>query len=101
MKRITFEQFIKSYNFRYITNNPARVDNRDYDTGIIRIYFDDDINNDWFEFGIYDFGHDTWGNTKKVLDPAILNMYVEQFRYDMDVDRFEVHLTEDKEFECD
>ncbi len=101
MKRITFEQFIKSYNFRYCTNNPAKPNNCDYDTIAIRIYFDDETNNDWFEFGIYDFGYDTWENTKKVLNPKILGMYVGQLRYDIDAERFEVHLTEDKEFECD
>ncbi len=101
MKRITFEQFVKSYNFRCCTNNPAKPNNCDYDTGIIRIYFDDCTNHDWFEFGIYDFGLNTWENTKKVLNPTILNMYIEQFRYDADADSFNVYLTEDKEFECD
>lgn len=101
MKRITFEQFIKSYNFRHLTNNPTTVDGYDYDTSIIRIYFDDETNDDWFEFGIYNFGRNTWGNTKKVLNPKILNMYVYQFKYDIDAERFEVRLTEDKEFECD
>lgn len=28
-------------------------------------------------------------------------MYVYQFKYDIDAERFEVHLTEDKEFEYD
>ena len=38
---------------------------------------------------------------KKVLNPKILGMYVGQLRYDIDAERFEVRLTEDKEFECD
>ena len=69
MKRITFEQFVKSYNFRCCTNNPAKPNNCDYDTGIIRIYFDDCTNHDWFEFGYLRLWIRYMGEHKKILNP--------------------------------
>lgn len=73
---ITFEQFIKTYNFRYAPDSDT------FDTKIVRIYFGD--HDDWFDFGVYDFGSvsDTWERVSKILDKKVLQSYVSQFCYD-------------------
>ena len=87
MKQITFKQFIRTYNFRYI-------DGEDDTTRIIRIYYGDSPE-EWFEFGVYDYydyGEWIWENVKEILNPRICNMSVKYFYYDQDTGRFNVHL---------
>ena len=101
-KRITFEQFIKTYNFRYV--NRLNRDNVDNDTCIIRIYpptrdFDRDK---WFEFGVYDFGRDDykWEICKEVLSKEILKSYVECISYNEDYNVVvTIHLTKNENYE--
>lgn len=102
MNNITFEQFIKTFNFRYVNDIKSKGD-YDNDTCIVRIYPPTDEfkahNNDWFEFGLYDFGEkeSTWDRCKKVLAPEILNSFIDTFQYNPDYNNVvTVYLTKDK-----
>lgn len=94
MKQITFKQFIRTYNFRYIVENDKERNGADYATRIIRIYYGNSPE-EWFEFGVYDYydyGEYIWENVKEILNPQICNMSVKYFYYDQDTGRFNVHL---------
>ena len=91
MNQITFKQFIRTYNFRYIVENDKERDGMDRTTNIVRIYYGNSPE-DWFEFGVYDYGEYTWDNVKEILSPQICNMSVKFFYYDQDMGRFNVHL---------
>lgn len=88
MKKITFRQFVNTYNFRYCyTNNDNNLIN---DTTIIRIYLPNDDENTrdfWFEFGVYDFCDSSKRKIiERSLSDEIKNSYVDVISYD---ERFE------------
>lgn len=98
MNNIPFREFINTYNFRYVNN---LQDNYNYDTQIIRIYPPSDglIRNDWFEFGVYDFGESSCKQKiiETVLSKEILNSYVESISYNQDYENtVTIHLTKEK-----
>ena len=78
---ITFEQFIKTYNFR---NN---VDN----TKTIRVYLSINFD-DWFEFGVYDYDSQKQVRCMSVLNKRILDSTISSFYYDTENDVFSVFL---------
>lgn len=90
MKDITFEQFIETFNFRDL-NEYASSERDKHDTKIIRVYINDDLD-EWFEFGIYDFGIHTWDLVKKVLHPDICKSSVDCMTYDTGLDLLKVYL---------
>ena len=81
-KRITFEQFIKTFNFRDFAGYSNEYKKDIYDTKIVRIYlpydYDEYKENEWFEFGIYDFSEKqyTWDICKKIFNEEILKSYI-------------------------
>ena len=95
-KSITFRQFIETFNFR-LYNTYGETDNEKYDTKIIRIYTSDDVckSNNWFEFGIFDFGGDTWEFTKTVLSERIYNSEISGITYNTSTDKLEIYLKYD------
>ena len=102
MEKITFKQFIYTYNFRYINN--LKNDPYNYDTQIIRIYPPNgsDYEQDWFEFGVNDFSNKdyTWNICKKVLDSEILDSYVETVQYNDDYNNvLTIYLSKNKKVE--
>ena len=104
MNNITFEQFIKTYNFRYVNESIGDKNDLCNDTCIIRIYppSDDSYRDKWFEFGIWDFGHKeyTWDRCKQILSEEIINSYVDYIQYNPDYDcEVTVYLTNKKERE--
>ena len=82
MNRITFEQFIKTFNFRDFAGYSNEYKKDIYDTKIIRIYlpyeYDECKDNEWFEFGVYDFSEKeyTWDICEKIFNKEILKSYV-------------------------
>ena len=107
MNNITFEQFIKTYNFRYV--NDIKINGgKDYDndTCIIRIYPPTNEwrshNTEWFEFGLYDFSEKeaTWEFCKKIFKKEIINSYIDTIEYNTDYERVvTIYLTESKTME--
>lgn len=88
MNRITFEQFIKTFNFRSYVGYNSEFKKDVYDTKIIRIYLPNNEevsfkDNDWFEFGIYDFSEKgyIWDLCKNIFNDNILKSYVSQIQY--------------------
>ena len=105
MNNISFEQFIKTYNFRYVSDI-KRDGDYDNDTCIIRIYPPSkewrSHNTNWFEFGIYDFSEkeSTWEMCKKIFTKEIINSYVDTISYNPDYEKVvTVYLTENKKSE--
>lgn len=99
MKRITFKQFIETFNFR-------NTDGKTEDTDIIRIHIpkkDDEIYTtyDWLELGVYDFSDI---GKQKVLTYAlsdnIKNSYIEEIRVTNDEEwkkgYLEIYLTNEE-----
>ena len=103
-ERITFEQFIRTFNFRDFAgyNNEFKKDV--LDTRIIRIYlpydYDEYKEGAWFEFGINDFSETDykWGLCEKIFSDDILNSYVATIQYNLyDVDlALQVYLSKEK-----
>ena len=101
MDNISFEQFIKTYNFRYINDTVSHNKEIGNDTCIIRIYLptDDFYRDNWFDFGIYDFGskESTWEMCKQILSKEILNSYVSCVQYNPEYDcEVTIYLTKNK-----
>lgn len=108
MKKITFKQFMNTFNFRNI-NDTKRKSNGEYleDTKIIRIYspkiYDSfDLENKWIEFGLYDFSTNNYKNKimGEFLSKEILDSYVDEIRIEDNgewQDIVKVYLTKDKE----
>ena len=106
-KRITFEQFIKTFNFRDYAgyNNEFKKDV--YDTKIIRIHlpyeYDEYKENEWFEFGIYDFSETEykWDICKKIFSDEILKSYISSIGYNFydSTLALEIALSKEKEGE--
>lgn len=101
MDNISFEQFIKTYNFRYVNDSIKAKKDIDNDTCIIRIYppTDDFYKDNWFDFGIYDFGskESTWECCKQILSKEIINSYVNCIQYNPDYDcEVTIYLTKEK-----
>lgn len=104
MDNISFEQFIKTYNFRYVNESIRDKNDLCNDTCIIRIYppTDDFHRDNWFDFGIWDFSHkeSTWDRCKQILSKEILNSYVDCIQYNPDYDcEVTIYLTKNKEME--
>lgn len=104
MNRITFEQFIKTFNFRDIAGYSNEFKRDIHDTRIIRIYlpqeYDEYKEDMWFEFGVYDFSETEykWDICKKIFSEEILKSYVYSIQYNFyDVDlALEIYLSKDK-----
>lgn len=99
MNRITFRQFILTYNFRDI--NQFNNDDDQFDTSIIRIYLPNDEfhKHEWFEFGIYDFSEDSFKMEmcERIFSKEILDSYIASFEYnDSHENVFTVYLSKDK-----
>lgn len=96
MDKITFEQFLQTYNFRYVSENSKE----EFNSQIVRIYppTDQMERHRWFELGIYDFGEDEYklDIAKQCLSKEILNSYVEFFCLTEDLDELVVYLTNNK-----
>lgn len=90
MNRITFEQFIKTFNFREL-NEYATTEHEKLNTKIIRIYFNNKQDS-WFEFGVYDFGMHTWELVQKILSKEICKSYVDAMSYNTNLNVLEVYL---------
>lgn len=101
MENIPFLTFMQTYNFRECYNS-EQIGEAD-DTQIIRIHYshiytDEPTKNDWFEFGIYDFGPPfvTENNLRCIFNDKIINSYVSTFRMNTNTNCFEIWLTKEK-----
>ena len=88
-ERITFEQFIKTFNFRHYAGYSNEFKQDIFDTKIVRIHlpyeYDDSNKNEWFEFGVYDFSEDEykWGICQKIFSDEILKSYISSIGYNV------------------
>lgn len=106
MKRITFRQFISTYNFRDI-NESITKSNGDYeeDAISIRIHLPFEklsFQKDWIDLGVYDFSSDEYKMElcETFLSKEILDSYVETIclkKCGAYRDMTEIYLTLDKE----
>ena len=93
MKRISFRQFINTFNFRDF--NEGNEDNK-----IIRINFsllnDDCSSHHYIDFGVYDFDGGKRARVEKVFSSEILDSYIESigFAYGFE-NTVEIYLTKD------
>ena len=94
---ITFEQFIKTYNFKVANENFDHTNYKYSDTTIIRIYYGEEFKHCWFEFGIYDWAgsKSTWESVKKVLNKEIYQSYIDSIHYDDELDMLCIYLEGD------
>lgn len=100
-KKITFKQFLLTYDFRYYNEN-GLGDSEQEDTTIVRInYPTDDQEEDrhWFEFGMYDYEPNCYKKQhfEEIFSNNILNMYVSYFKHNDRLNILEVYLTKIKE----
>lgn len=101
--RITFEQFIKTFNFRNYAGYSNEFKKDIYDTKIVRLYlpcsYDEYNDNEWFEFGVYDFSEkeNTWEICKKIFNDNILNSYIESIGYNIYDDNLALEISLSKE----
>lgn len=103
MNYITFEQFIKTFNFRMVDEKRGEMY---YDTTIIRIYPDTETGmmstDNWFEFGVYNFGEpdSTWEICKNIFTPEILYSYVYSISFNTDYENLvTIYLTKEQKSE--
>lgn len=93
MKRITFRQFMNTFNFRDFCEGNE-------DTRIIRINFsllnDNCSSHDYIDFGIYDFDGGKRERIEKVFSSEILDSYIESIGFVYGFERtIEIYLTKD------
>lgn len=100
MNKISFEQFIMTYNFRILSNH--EIESKTYNSEVIRIYppVEDFDSAYWFEFGVYDFGPNDfkWQICKDALSDNILKSYVDYIYFDEELCTLEIHLTHEKKY---
>lgn len=90
MKKITFEQFINIFNFRFF-NEQIYAEKDKYDTKVVRFYFGE-RDDEWFEYGLYDFGGDVWNVAQKTLSKAICKSHIDIMTYDDGLGILKVYL---------
>lgn len=93
MKRITFKQFLMTYNFRHYRDELVEKE----DSTIIRIYPGPNYRRCfWFDFGVYNFGEKefTYEIIKTIFNDNILNSYINDFGYNVNSDIIEIYLTD-------
>ena len=77
MKRITFKQFIETFNFRdvYENNKKETV----YDSKVIRIHLPSEEYEPrkWFELGVYDFYDEEEKILYRALSEEVKNSYID------------------------
>lgn len=76
MENITFKQFLITYSFKL--TNADEIDNFD-DTQAIRIHLPMENKDNWFDFGIYDYGtkEQKLEKLEKIFTEDILNSYID------------------------
>lgn len=90
MEKITFEQFINIFNFRFF-NEQIYTEKDKYDTKPVRFYFGE-RDDEWFEYGLYDFGGNAWNIAQKTLSKAICKSHIDIMTYDDDLGILKVYL---------
>lgn len=87
---ITFKQFINAFNFRMF-NEQTYAESDRYDTKVVRFYFGE-LDYQWFEYGLYDFGADTWDIVQKTLSKDICKSRISTMTYDDTLGVLKVYL---------
>lgn len=93
---MTLKEFLDLYNFRNYRSE-IETDSKKYDTTTIRIYLGESIhNNDYIEFGIYDYSEDEFKEKlyTQFLNKDILKRKVVSIYYDDEIGIFCVELEE-------
>lgn len=93
-KEMTLKQLLDLYNFRNYRED-LKFDRNKYDTVNIRIYLNDSIsNNDYVEFGVYDYSEDEYKEDlyKKFIRKEILETKIQGIYFDYDLETFCVAL---------
>jgi hypothetical protein len=92
--------FLKVYNFRYYNKNLEPNNDDIYNCKSVRLYYDENIKNNWIEIGINDWiGYQgKISILKNTIKEQILNMYVYSFSYNDDIYSLEIYLTANKDF---
>ena len=92
-KPITFKQFVETFNFgdydQYCSEDVYK-----YNTKNIRVYHSNIHKCDWFEFGVYDFGEDTWNILEKSLSKNVLESYIDCITYNGEINMVEVYIAQ-------
>lgn len=78
MRRITFKQFVETFNFRDVYKNNEREDV--YDSKIIRIHLPSEEleQHKWFELGVNDFSCEKREILGRALSEEVKNSYVDE-----------------------
>lgn len=78
MRRITFKQFLETFNFRDVYENNKRED--EYDSKIIRIHLPSEEfeQHKWFELGVNDFSCEKGEIIGRALSEEVKNSYVDE-----------------------
>lgn len=78
MRRITFKQFLETFNFRDVYENNKREDV--YDSKIIRIHLPSEEfeQHEWFELGVNDFSCEKGEIIGRALSEEVKNSYVDE-----------------------
>lgn len=95
MKRIKLLDFLTLYNFKYYNENIEE----DYDTDVVRIYYDDDDASRWLELGANSwYGIDRQNRILiECLNTNLLNMYVYSFKVDRSTDNLYIYVQKERE----
>ena len=97
ISKITFKQFIQSYNFREAVPSRYNKTSDRRNTQIIRIYVDELCDSGglsyWFEFGVNDWGNEKDTIVNRVLNDQIRNSFVDSISYSTDDDVLCIYLT--------
>ena len=94
MEKLNLKNFLIRYNFR---KAPNEYENADFLSETIRIYIDDENEDNWFEFGVYNY--DSLEEKIKRLDSALnkelLDRQVTLVEYNEDIEKICVVLGEE------
>lgn len=94
MEKLNLKNFLIRYNFR---KAPNEYENADFLSETIRIYIDDENEDNWFEFGVYNY--DSLEEKIKRLDSALnkelLERQVTLVEYNEDIEKICVVLGEE------
>jgi len=80
---------LKIYNFR--NYKPELSSPYGYDTTIVRIVSVEE-NEEWFEFGVYDYAQENKSLVSRFINPTILECEVESFRMNSELGIVEIFI---------
>lgn len=86
------ENVLDLINFRKINVDEEPMSYYYFDSMSVRIYLDK--KDPYFDFGVYDFGENTYNIIKEVLNSDLLNRKVESITYEEEINMLAIYLEE-------